>query len=253
MVAFPEVYKSLMPFLKIARDMSYSNVVCEYWCLKYVLAQIQKMEHNSDECEQFVSSLMLHMQKLVNNNSDILLLDYEAVGKKHLRSAALDVFQYADFCDRSGKFSIDLLKSYIRCAYLITVFDVFNKTPELLIEARNHSILRATYLFTCFKNGVRPKPSVIENVELAEACGNGEVQIVKGPCEFDNFIRTGREFVFPLHFMDENDQLVQRFQDFNVAYKLCGFAINALQNDNAEDVIRNIEGALKIMKHYKKK
>ncbi|KRY12755.1 hypothetical protein T12_16828 [Trichinella patagoniensis] len=200
--------------------------------LKYVLAQIQKMEHNSDECEQFVSSLMLHMQKLVNDNSDIPLLDYEIVGKKYLRSAALE--------------------KYDKVIYQMRIFN-HRSVIFTLIEARNHSIMRATYLFSCFKNGVRPKPGVIDNVELAEACGNGEVQIVKGPCEFDNLIRTGREFVFPLHVMDENDQLVQRFQHFNIAYKFCEFAINALHNDNAEDVITNIERALKIMKQYKKK
>ncbi|KAL1232745.1 Vacuolar protein [Trichinella spiralis] len=241
--------------------MSSVNVVCEYWCLRYVLAQILKMEHYSNECAQFVSSLLLRMEKVVDNNRGIRKLNSEIVGQQNLRRAALELFQYADFCDRSGQFSINLLKTFIRCAFLITVFDVFKKTPELLIEARKHCILRATYLFSCLKNGVRPKPGVIDNVQLAEVCGNGEIQILKGPCEFDNLIRTGRKFVFPLDYMDENgicstvklDQLVQRFQHFNTAYEHCEAAISALKIDSVEIATLRIEKALKIMKMYKKK
>ncbi|KRY99850.1 Vacuolar protein sorting-associated protein VTA1 -like protein [Trichinella zimbabwensis] len=164
----PEAYKSLKPFLKIAEDMSGHDVAVEYWCLHYVFREALRLDRTSPECQPFTAFLFSYLKKLERETKVHERFTSQNVAQKYMKSVALNVFQEADKIDRSGKFSITVVKLFIRASNLINVLTVLGDLDDSLIEARKYARWRGAYIFSCLNNGEKPLPAPEEVNELLD-------------------------------------------------------------------------------------
>ncbi|OUC46647.1 hypothetical protein D917_07563 [Trichinella nativa] len=262
MGTLPEKYKSLAPYLKIAEDMSERDVNVEYWSLYYFSQSALHIDKTSPECVSFVNSKLNYLEKLKAANKRNECICNDAAAKAHIERVALTMFEYADRCDRSGLFSKNVIKSFYTAANLIDILSLFGEQDEKLLEARKYGRWKAAYLFSCLKSGEKPIPGPVEEKELLdEDRDKGETE-VSNVTEFDKCTRTSKPIDSPLKISEfpEDDscqdlgieESVLRFEEFAKAQKFCKYAVNALEYEDAQTAIKNIEHALELLQKYKK-
>ncbi|KRZ09286.1 Vacuolar protein sorting-associated protein VTA1 -like protein [Trichinella zimbabwensis] len=259
----PEAFKSLKPFLKIAEDNAKCNVAVEYWCLRYVYGEALTIDTTSPECKSFICFLLSYLSKLERDNKKENCFCNEDAAQKYLKRVALRFFQKADRLDRSRRFTIDVAKYYITAANLINVLSVFGDLDNSLIEARKYGRWRGAYLFNMFNDLEYPLPAPEEvNESLEKVRYHGDIT------EWDSFDDTydvflSVEIAVPLNYSEipddgvstnvELEEALERFADFNEAYKYGTSAMSELQDQNFADAILNLENALELMQKYKRK
>ncbi|KRZ02391.1 Vacuolar protein sorting-associated protein VTA1 -like protein [Trichinella zimbabwensis] len=262
MCRLPEAFKSLKPYLKIAKDMSGRDVAIEYWCLRYVFREALRLDRTSPECQTFTIFVLSYLNMLEDGNKVDERLNNENVAQKYMKRVALNVFQEADKIDCSGKFSITVVRLFIRASNLINVLTIFGDLDDSLIEARKYGRWRGAYLFDCFNSSKNPLPALEEvNESLDQVRYHGELSY--GPCDNYNVYGVAEKIVVPLHYSEMPDdgaladvkleEALEQFADFNNAHDLCKMAVVALQHEKVADSIFNFEQAYKIMEKYKKK
>ncbi|KRZ75898.1 Vacuolar protein sorting-associated protein VTA1 -like protein [Trichinella papuae] len=263
MCRLPEAYKSLKPFLKIAEDNAKCNVAVEYWCLRYVYEKALTIDTTSPECKSFICFLMSYLRKLERDNKKDNCFCNKDAAQKYLKRVALRFFQKADLLDRSRRFTIDVAKFYITAANLINVLSFFGDLDNSLIEARKYGRWRGAYLFNIFNDLDYPLPAPEEVNESLE-----KVRFHGDTTEWDSFYDTydvflsGVEIAVPLNYSEIPDdgvsadvqleEALERFADFNEAFKCGTSAMSELRDQNFADAIFSLENALELMQKYKR-
>ncbi|KRZ75933.1 Vacuolar protein sorting-associated protein VTA1 -like protein, partial [Trichinella papuae] len=245
----PEAFKSLKPFLKIAKDMSGRDVAIEYWCLRYVFREALRLDRTSPECQPFTAFVLSYLKKLEDENEVPERFTSINVAQKYMKRVALNVFQEADKIDRSGKFSITVVKLFIRASNLINVLTVLGDLDDSLIEARKYGRWRGAYLFDCFNSCKNPLPPAQEEMNelLDQVRYHGELSY--GPRDDYKVYGIAEKIVVPLHYSEMPDdgalvdvkleEALEQFADFNNAHDLCKLAAISLQQEKSYAVLED--------------
>ncbi|KRZ02395.1 RalA-binding protein 1-A [Trichinella zimbabwensis] len=229
--------------------------------LRYVFREALRLDRTSPECQTFTIFVLSYLNMLEDGNKVDERLNNENVAQKYMKRVALNVFQEADKIDCSGKFSITVVRLFIRASNLINVLTIFGDLDDSLIEARKYGRWRGAYLFDCFNSSKNPLPALEEvNESLDQVRYHGELSY--GPCDNYNVYGVAEKIVVPLHYSEMPDdgaladvkleEALEQFADFNNAHDLCKMAVVALQHEKVADSIFNFEQAYKIMEKYKK-
>ncbi|XP_003372166.1 hypothetical protein Tsp_11183 [Trichinella spiralis] len=256
MSSLPIFYKPLTPFLKLAAKLRSYDVVSEYWCLRYVRKRVYAMKLYSKECIKFAFSLNAYMNMIRGQFFLLAPFEDKCAARPFLLCEATRLFERADTFDRHARYSLSLVQLYNDAANLLTVLSMLCKLDDIVscqtIKIQKYCRWRALYLFSCFKNGETPLPPPKSTMLGLDSFQSDEERL-RCPWKHEEIIPLGEKIVMPVQFWNfPNDcsqpyspfeDLVERFGHFNVAYKLCQSAMNALENDNVEDEDRFMEDA----------
>ncbi|KAL1232744.1 Vacuolar protein [Trichinella spiralis] len=237
------------------------DVVSEYWCLRYVRKRVYAMKLYSKECIKFAFSLNAYMNMIRGQFFLLAPFEDKCAARPFLLCEATRLFERADTFDRHARYSLSLVQLYNDAANLLTVLSMLCKLDDITIKIQKYCRWRALYLFSCFKNGETPLPPPKSTMLGLDSFQSDEERL-RCPWKHEEIIPLGEKIVMPVQFWNfPNDcsqpyspfeDLVERFGHFNVAYKLCQSAMNALENDNVEDVIDKLERALRLVKLWRK-
>jgi len=252
----PVSLKAINHFLKLATEHDSRDPVVSYWCRLTALQTGLTLDKSSKEALAVLLPLMEWLEKEKGAHKENEAISNEVVASAHIENYAMKLFLAADQADRAANFGKNVVKSFYSAGILFDVMQTFGELTPEVAHYRKYSKMKAAYIHNCLKNGETPiaGPLVGED-EDPEGLGvpPQQDQEPQGPPQ-------------PYHPPAPEPQApappVQQFSNMGVsqppsgsgcsltydqitrAQKLCKFAISALDYQDTNTAIENLNKAL---------
>ncbi|XP_063773905.1 vacuolar protein sorting-associated protein VTA1 homolog isoform X2 [Pseudophryne corroboree] len=265
--SLPSQFKSLQHHLRTAQEHDKRDPVVAYYCRLYAMQTGMKIDSKSPECRKFLSKLMDQLETLKKQLGDCDSITQEIVGSAHIENYALKMFLYADNEDRAGRFHKNMIKSFYTASLLLDTLSVFGELTEENVQHRKYARWKATYIHNCLKNGETPEAGPIgwEGEEYNEDDDQGTFSMSNEAPE-----RTGSTYQpgsmptsnysgiqippgahapanTPAEIPHSTGEANLTPEDFAKAQKYCKYAGSALQYEDVNTAVQNLQKALKLL------
>ncbi|GAB6030559.1 Vacuolar protein sorting-associated protein vta1 [Chamberlinius hualienensis] len=280
--AVPAALKPIQHHLKTAIEYDKRDEVVAYWCRLYAFQRGMKIDSKSKDCRTLLVAIMddLEKTKIANKTNEAFTND--VVAQAHIENAALKLFLWADTEDRASRFNKNVVKVFYTAGILFDVLALFGELTEEVTQHRKYAKWKASYIHNCLKNGDVPIPGPqgedenffidgsntgMEGSEdtysqwpsTSDAPGPSSKPMVQNnitpsPSSGSHAPPTTPAEQPTSSASDSNnsdnvsDGVKLKAEDLSKAQKYCKWAGSALQYEDVNTAVFNLEKALKLLK-----
>ncbi|CAL8108623.1 unnamed protein product [Orchesella dallaii] len=155
----PTSLKPVSHYLKVAVEHDTRDPVIAYWARFAAVQKSLSIDKSSPEAKGFVISLLEWLETKKKSQSSNEAITIEAAGEAHIENYALKLFNWADQSDRNAVFNKNVVKAFYTSGILFDVLESLR--PPLsddFTKARKYAKWKAAYIHNCLKNGETPVP-----------------------------------------------------------------------------------------------
>lgn len=154
----PASLKAIQHYLKTAAEHDNRDVVVSYWCRLYALQLGLKIDKSSAEAKKILMFLMDWLEKTKSAEKENEAIIHDIPAQAHLENYALKLFLWADSQDRAAVFNKNVVKAFYTSGMIYDVLETFGELTEEVIQNRKYAKWKAAYIHNCLKNGETPMP-----------------------------------------------------------------------------------------------
>ncbi|XP_042189351.1 vacuolar protein sorting-associated protein VTA1 homolog isoform X3 [Callorhinchus milii] len=262
----PPRLRPIQHHLRVALEHEKRDPVVAYYCRLYAVQTGLKLDDKSPECRKFLGKLMDLLESMKKQLATEEAVSNDVVGTAHIEGTAINLFTYADNEDRAGRFNKNMMRAFFTSNLLFDVLAVFGELSEENIQQKKYAKWKAAYLHNCFKTGETPVagPIGIEGVlfedeehEPSTSGGGPQYTIDSNLSEdiahegtFSNIqVPHGAHAPAntPAEVPHHSGDVRLTAEDFTRAQKYCKFAGSALQYEDVNTAVQNLQKALKLL------
>uniref|UniRef100_A0A0N5CH65 Vacuolar protein sorting-associated protein VTA1 n=1 Tax=Strongyloides papillosus TaxID=174720 RepID=A0A0N5CH65_STREA len=282
MANVPPALKSISPYIKLSKEYVTRDPVIYYWCILYSVQQGLKSPKSPDG-DKYLGRLLSTLEKMKADFSTTESIIHSVAGQAHIEENAYKLFEYADQLDKKGIFDTKTIKLFYTSGLLFDILTQFGELDDNISSARKYAKWKATYINNCLKTGETPVPGPPSgsNEEMDElerelrgltqgSGGSTADNLNHDPNNFNNKPLPSAPTSAPdlaniplnngslnppslnsypsapvkQQYSSENDLL-----DFTNAKKFAKYAISAMDYEDRNSAIDNLQKALSILKH----
>jgi len=133
--------------------------VIAYWARFAAVQKSLSIDKSSPEAKGFVISLLEWLETKKRSLSSNEAITIEAAGEAHIENYALKLFNWADQSDRNAVFNKNVVKAFYTSGILFDVLESLRPPlSDEFTKARKYAKWKAAYIHNCLKNGETPVP-----------------------------------------------------------------------------------------------
>ncbi|XP_028414407.1 vacuolar protein sorting-associated protein VTA1 homolog [Dendronephthya gigantea] len=278
----PANLKVIQPFLKLAKEYETRDPIVAYWS-RYHAVQVG-IKNKTKENVSFLMNLMDLLEKTKQSQSHEEAITNDVVAQAHLENKGVQLFLWADSEDRASRFNKNVVKSFYSASLIFDILTVFGELNDEIAAQRKYSKWKAAYINNCLKKGETPVPGPVggdgEDTQLPNiASGPGLPYPEQPPSNLPNLppsvvyppggppaTQNPQQPQYPSQpqsYPATNAQPPQAHpspqssatsskthlepMDYAKAQKYCKYASSALQYEDVNTAIDNLQKALKLL------
>ena len=254
----PPELRAIQPFLQRATELKGRDDVMAYYCNYYAAKLAIAAKPTSKDANAFLSALMDQLEadktQLSDQNNKQLLTN-DDLAYQHVEAFAMRVFLNADSEDRSGRATKKTALTFLAAKLFFEVLAVFGDMDESILDKIRYAKWKAADISKALREGRTPTPGPAGGIETDSPPDSDPTlttTTTTTPSTTTTTTTTQPQIMAPI----SSTQLQQgAFLDpklIESVSKHCRFATSALQYDDINTAIDNLERALALIRPLKK-
>lgn len=172
--AVPPSLKPIQHYLKTAAEHDSRDPVIAYWCRVLALQNGMELDKASKEALAVLLPLMDWLESFKKQMAEEEAVSNETVANAHIENYAMKLFLWADREDRAARFNKNVVKAFYTAGMLFDVLIVFGELTPEVAHHQKYAKWKAAYIHNCLKSGETPIPGPMATGEDEEEGGNQE-------------------------------------------------------------------------------
>jgi len=172
--AVPSSLKPIQHYLKTAAEHDNRDPVIAYWCRVLALQNGMELDKASKEALGVLLPLMDWLEAFKKENVEEEAVTNETVANAHIENYAMKLFLWADREDRAARFNKNVVKAFYTAGMLFDVLIVFGELTPEVAHHQKYAKWKAAYIHNCLKSGETPIPGPMNEEEDEEEADKGD-------------------------------------------------------------------------------
>jgi len=276
----PQKLKAIAHYIKIANEYSNRDPAVYYWSLLYGVQKGMEIDKSSPECKQFLVQNLGLLEQIKQQNKTNEAITNEVVASAHVEECALKLFVKADTDDRAGRFDKNVVKSFYTAAYLFDVLNCFGEVDTQILQQQKYAKWKSAYIHNCLRNGQTPVSGPIAGEgdddggfgDFGTAEGGAPSNLPPPPVGFNIPVPPSNPAMTMPPITPASNQIPPAAAassssssvtvggnennlqpaDMMKAQKFCKYAISALEYEDVNTAVNNLQQALDLLQLAKK-
>ncbi|KAI9349627.1 Vta1 like-domain-containing protein [Obelidium mucronatum] len=142
-IPIPEALKSITSFVQRAEELSTREPIVSYYCNFYAAKLAIEAGAKDEDSQNYILSLLGGLEREKEKIGHNEAINNDVVGFAHVENFALKIFASADNEDRAGKASKKTAKSFMAASTFLEVLKVFGPIDESVQEKIRYGRFKA--------------------------------------------------------------------------------------------------------------
>jgi len=168
----PMQLKAIQSYMRVAQDVERYDPVVAYWLRLYSTDYALKIDKDSPESKEFLSTLISWLEKYRKSNEGNETVTNRTVGEAHFENFVMSLFNKADTLDCQGTANKNTVKMFYMASVMFEAMSIFGQLTEEVSQKAKYAKFKAAYIQKCLKTGQTPKPGPVEGADLEGTGGS---------------------------------------------------------------------------------